>query len=155
MKNLMQGALAGAAGVAGMAGVITSLRRAILSTEELAGAKWHPEKVVEALATRAGYAELDDQTRRRLGDLIHYGYGAIWGAVLAAATRDGPVSPARQGVPLAAALWVLGFGAVLPLVGAHPPFWTWRTSREFLLTGTAHLTWGLGTATVLKALRSP
>lgn len=155
MKNLMQGALAGAAGVAGMAGVITSLRRAILTSDQLAGAKWHPEKVVEALVQRAGYRELGDQTRRRLGDLIHYGYGAMWGAVLASATRGGQISPSRHGVPLAVALWLLGFGAVLPVVGAHPPFWTWKTPREFALTGAAHLTWGVGTATVLKALRAP
>lgn len=128
MKNLMQGALAGAAGVAGMAGVITSSRRAILTSDQLADAKWHPEKVVEALAARAGHGELDDQTRRRLADLIHCGYGAIWDVVLTAATTDRPLSPARHGAPLAVALWMLGFGAVLR-IGAHPPFWTWKPPR--------------------------
>jgi hypothetical protein len=146
--------MAGAAGVAGMAGVITSLRRAILTSEELAGSKWHPEKVVEAVAERAGYAQPDDQTRRRLGDTIHYGYGAMWGVALAMATSGKDVRPIKHGVPMAAGLWGLGFGAVLPAVGAHPPFWTWKTPREFLLTGSAHITWGVATATVLKALRA-
>ncbi len=150
----MRGAVAGAVGVAAMAGVITSLRRALLTTEELAGAKWHPEKVVESLAAKAGYSEIDDRTRRRLGDFIHYGYGAMWGVALALATKDGRPSALRHGAPLAAGLWGLGFGAVLPAVGAHPPFWTWKTPREFILTGTAHLTWGVTTATVLRGLRS-
>ena len=154
MRNLMHGAIAGAAGVAGMAGVITSLRRAILTTEELAGSKWHPEKVVEALAEKAGQETPDDQTRRRLGDTIHYGYGAMWGAALAIATSDRSISPIGHGVPMAAGLWALGFGAVLPAVGAHPPFWTWKTRREFILTGSAHLTWGVATATIIKALRA-
>jgi len=66
MRELVRGAIAGAAGVAGMAGVITSLRRAILTREQLAGAKWHPEKVVESLAAKAGYGELDDQGPEQL-----------------------------------------------------------------------------------------
>ena len=153
MHELIRGSIAGTAGVAGMAGVITSLRRALLSTAELAGSKWHPEKVVEAIAARTGIGTPDDQTRRRIGDAIHYGYGAMWGAAFATATPNAALRPIGHGVPMAAALWGLGFGAVLPAVGAHPPFWAWKSPREFVLTGAAHLTWGIATVTVLKALR--
>jgi hypothetical protein len=154
LRNLIRGAIAGTAGVAGMAGVITTLRRALLTNEQLAGTKTHPEKVVEAMAARAGIDELDDQTRRRLGDTIHFGYGALWGAVFATGMRRNDIHPLTQGAALGAGLWAAGFGAVLPALKAHPPFWQWTGSREFVLTSSAHVAYGIATATVLKALRN-
>lgn len=132
-----------------MAGTITTLRRALLTSEQLAASRTHPEKIVQRVADAAGAGELDDQTRRRLGDLIHFGYGATWGAVLAAVTRNRGVLVKRDGLALGLGLWIFGFNLLLPAIGAHPGTWTWKR-REYVLTLSAHTAYGLVTAAVLR-----
>jgi hypothetical protein len=146
------GALAGLAGVAGMGGVATSLRRLTLPKEKIEGKKLHPEFVVEALAAKAEIDELDDLTRRQAAETIHYGYGAFWGAVAAVVTSDRDIAPLAGGAALAAPLWAVGFGALLPALGAHQPFWKWGP-REYMMTGIAHLTYGTVTMATIKLLR--
>ncbi|MGH3440569.1 MAG: hypothetical protein ACRDUY_00685 [Nitriliruptorales bacterium] len=148
--GLLRGAGAGVIGVAGMAGAITTLRRAILPPDH--EVKTHPENVVERAYGLAGRAEeLDIVTRRRLGDLIHYGYGAAWGAAYAAATAGRRPHPLVGGPVLAAGLWGLGFCVMFPATGVHPGPWRWE-GREFLLTGVAHAVYGAVMALVLDAL---
>lgn len=145
----MRGAAAGLAGVAAMAGVITTMRRWLLTSEQLAASRTHPEKIVQRIADTMGAGELDDQTRRRLGDIIHFGYGATWGAILSIRTSDREIRIGRDGLTLGLGLWVFGFNVLLPLIRAHPGSWTWKR-REFALTLAAHTTYGLTTAAALK-----
>ena len=152
MRTMTRGAVAGMVGVAAMAGVITTLRRALLTSEELANSRTHPEKIVQRLADTAEMGTLDDQTRRQLGDVIHFGYGATWGAVLAAMTEDREIDIGRDGLALGLGLWAFGFNVLLPAIGAHPGTWTWKR-REFVLTLSAHATYGVVTAAALRALR--
>ena len=136
-----------------MAGVIGTLRRALLTSEELAASQTHPEKIVQRLADLAGAGTLDDLTRRRLADLIHFGYGATWGAVLARLTDDRQVAIVRDGLPFALGLWVFGFNVLLPGLGAHPGTWKWKR-REFVLTLSAHGAYGLATAATLRLFQA-
>ncbi len=152
MGNTKAGAVAGLVGVAAMAGVITTLRRALLTSEQLAASRTHPEKIVQRIADQADMGTLEDQTRRRLGDLIHFGYGATWGAILAAATRNRQVRITGDGLALGLGLWAFGFNVMLPAMGAHPGTWTWKR-REFVLTLSAHIAYGIATAGTLRLLR--
>lgn len=147
-----RGPLAGLLGVAAMAGTITTLRRALLTSEQLAASRTHPEKIVQRVADTAGIGDLEDRTRRRLGDLIHFGYGATWGTALAVATRDRQINVTRDGLVLGLGLWAFGFNVLLPAIGAHPGTWTWKR-REFVLTLSAHTAYGLVTAGALKLFR--
>lgn len=149
---IVYGAIAGLAGVAGMGGVATSLRRLTLPQEQLDGRKLHPEKVVEALVAKSGGDELSPLQRRQAAETIHYGYGAFWGVVLALMVRTRRINPLSNGAGLAAPLWAVGFGVMLPGIDAHPPFWKWG-AREYQMTGVAHLVYGVVTASVIKLLR--
>lgn len=150
MRTALRGAAAGSVGVACMVGVITTLRRGLLTREQLATAHTHPEKVVARLADVLDLGELDDRTVRRAGDAIHFGYGAAWGAVLALATEGRGVRP-RHGALLAGGLWTLGFNVLMPGLGIQPGPWTWR-GREFVLTLSAHAAYGAGTVGALRLL---
>jgi uncharacterized membrane protein YagU involved in acid resistance len=146
-----RGAVAGLWGVAGMAGVITTLRRALVPPDEVTIT--HPEKVVLRIRQALGVEdELDVMTRRRLGDALHFGFGATWGAVYAIATRKREVDPLLGGAAAGSALWLTAFWGYMPALGVHPGAWTWD-KREYVLTGSAHLAFGMTMATVLKALR--
>ncbi len=140
------------AGTAAMVGVITTLRRALLSSEQLAAAKTHPEKIVERGVDMMNLGTLKDQTRRQLGDAIHFGYGASWGVALATMTDSKGVHPVGHGLALAGGLWAFGFNVLMPGLGVQAGPWTWKR-REFVLTISAHLAYGIGTAGVLKLLR--
>jgi len=152
MKDLVQGTVAGLIGVSAMVGVITTLRRTLLTTEQLNAAKTHPEKIVERVAAVAGFEELDDQTRRHFGDLIHFGYGATWGAVYAVLTRNASINPVTGGLALAGGLWTFGFNVLMPALGVQAGPWTWG-KREFVLTISAHAAYGLVTTGTLNQLR--
>ena len=135
-----------------MVGVITTLRRWLLTSEQLAQSQTHPEKIVQRLADIAGSGELGDRTRRRYGDLLHFGYGALWGSILAWTVRSRDVRVTRDGATLGLGLWVFGFNVLLPALGAHRGPWTWRR-REFVLTLSAHTAYGVMTAAALRHLR--
>jgi hypothetical protein len=132
-----------------MAGVITTLRRWLLTSEQLAASRTHPEKIVQRIADQMDAGALEDQTRRRLGDLIHYGYGATWGAILAVAGSGRDIRVVRDGLGLGLGLWAFGFNVLLPAMGAHPGTWTWKR-REFVLTLSAHVAYGLATTAALR-----
>lgn len=150
--NTAKGAAAGLIGVAAMAGVITTMRRWLLTSGQLAASQTHPEKIVQRIAHIGGAGDLDARTRRRLGDLIHFGYGATWGVVLARITSDRPIRIARDGLALGLGLWAFGFNVLLPAIGAHPGTWTWKR-REFALTLAAHTTYGIATAAALELMK--
>lgn len=145
--------MAGLCGVFAMVGVITTMRRWLLSSEQLATSQTHPEKIVQRLAEVSGAGTLDGRTRRRLGDLVHFGYGATWGAALAFAVRSRDIRIGRDGTTLGLGLWTFGFNLLLPVLKAHPGPWTWR-HREFALTLAAHGAYGLTTAAVLHHFRN-
>lgn len=144
------GIAAGLWGVAGMAGTITTLRRSLVPPgEEIVT---HPERVVERVREVLGYEdEIDTITRRRLADILHFGFGATWGMVYALATRRRAIDPLKGGATTGAVLWLTAFWGYMPALGVQPGAWTWE-KREYLLTGSAHLAYGMTMATVLETL---
>lgn len=149
-RTAVNGAVAGLLGVTAMGGVGLTVRRAFLDPDK--PMKTHPEQVVERLSELAGRRDhLDVRTRRRLGDLIHFGFGALQGAVFAHLVRDRDVDPLVAGPAFAAGLWVAGFCGYLPALKMHEPPWRWHP-LEFLITGGTHTTYGIVTALSLKAL---
>lgn len=147
------GAIAGLWGVAGMAGVITTLRRALVPPDKLV--ETHPEKVVERAWQAAGgdVNDLDVMTRRRLGDVLHFGFGASWGALYALASQQRELDPVKSGILVGAALWTGAFCGYMPLLGIQEGAWRWQ-GRELLLTGSAHAAYGVTMAVVLRSLRT-
>jgi hypothetical protein len=101
-------------------------------------------RFVQRLAEHLG-ASLPHPARWVLGTLFHYGYGAGWGALYAAAL--GLLPPRRRppalagGAALGVALWVLAFG---PL-GAAVQSGTERPPRRRPWTGNV-LTWSVALA---------
>ena len=78
----IRGAVAGLIGVAAMAGVITTLRRALLTSEQLAASRTHPEKIVQTIADKTQFVvdnrypgmmiwELAHDTREAATSLLH------------------------------------------------------------------------------------
>jgi hypothetical protein len=105
--------------------------------------------LVLRLADALRLEKLDDRTMRRAGDVIHFAYGAMWGAILALATKGRDLRPLRDGALLAGGLWTFGFAILMPGLKVQSGPWTW-TGREFVLTLSAHAAYGAGTVGALR-----
>lgn len=87
----------------------------------------------------------------RLTNLMHWGYGPAWGAQLAlvAAVRGQRLTPA-SGLAFGTLVWASDY-VTLPVLGVYQPIW--RYPRRALFEDlTAHLFFGVGTATVLRVI---
>ncbi|HYK42636.1 MAG TPA: DUF1440 domain-containing protein [Thermoanaerobaculia bacterium] len=79
------------------------------------------EKAAEALAEQFG-VYLDDASRKRLGTVLHYAFGATLGAFYGAAVEVSPRVAAGAGVPFGAAVWLAADEVGMPAMGfARPP----------------------------------
>lgn len=160
IATLVEGAIAGAIG----AGVQTLFFRATKSVapapppdafeppEALQKHEGETETVarrlVEELARRG---PLSPEAKRKAGKLVHYGFGAGWGALYALLRASAPRLWSPLGVAgYSAAVWVAADNVILPLfrVAAWPHRYPLRTHAYAL---TAHLAWGAGVAGTLAA----
>jgi hypothetical protein len=92
------------------------------------------------------------ETRKRLGQAVHWGYGIAVGGLYGALRPDRHDYELPTGLGYGTALWLLGDEVAVPLLGlakgptAHPP----RGHAQAL---GAHLVYGLATSAATKALR--
>lgn len=104
------------------------------------------KRLVEGLFER----ELPAQRARLVNNLTHWAAGMLGGVqygILAGSLRTPRI---RYGVPFGASVWAAGY-VVLPAAKLYKPIWEYdRTTLAKDLS--AHLVYGLGTATVLRLL---
>lgn len=155
MKKLigpsLRGFAAGTVGTVAMGGMSFLLRRMVEPNQPIG--KTHYEKVVEWAAEKAGKEEeIDPASRVRQGEMLHLGFGALWGLVLALLLRRRQVRPLLHGSIFGATLWTGAFGGYLPALGISRSFRE-MNAYEFLRTVVCHLTYAVTTATFLKAFR--
>jgi hypothetical protein len=104
------------------------------------------KRLVEGLFER----ELPAHRARLVNNLTHWGAGLLGGVqygIVAGSLRTPRI---RYGVPFGASVWAAGY-VVLPAAKLYKPIWEYdRTTLAKDLS--AHLVYGLGTATVLRLL---
>ncbi len=114
------------------------------------------ENATEAVG-RIGYDavtghEPDEETRHRLGQAVHWGYGVLLGGLYGALRPEAGLPDIAGGLGYGTAAWVLGDEVMVPLLGlsegptAHP----WQEHATAL---GAHLVYGTITAAATQALR--
>ncbi|HEY5262456.1 MAG TPA: hypothetical protein VIJ33_10105 [Solirubrobacteraceae bacterium] len=106
------------------------------------------KRLVEGLFQR----ELSPDQARLVNNVTHWGYGMLAGlqyGVVAGSLRNPRV---LYGLPFGAIVWATGY-VVLPAAKLYQPIWEYdrRTLGKDL---SAHLVFGLGTATALRLLSS-
>jgi len=88
-----------------------------------------------------------------VNNLVHWGFGMANGAqyaLLAASRREPRI---RYGLPFAVGVWSTGY-AVLPALKVYKPIWEYET-KTLARDLSAHLVYGLATATAFKLLARP
>ena len=108
-------------------------------------------RLVEDLAQRG---PLDETQKARLGEAVHYGFGAGWGGLYGLVRASYPRAWSAGGVgAFSLAVWMLGDNVLLPafrLAGLPHRY----PVRSHAYAAAAHLAYGAGTALALLAADS-
>ena len=107
------------------------------------------KRLVEGLFER----KLPAERARLVNNITHWAFGILGGAqygIVAGSLRTPRI---RYGLPFGAGVWTVGY-VVLPAAKLYQPIWEydWVTLTKDL---SAHLVYGLGTATALRLLAGP
>lgn len=96
--------------------------------------------------------EPDEQEKKRLGTLIHYGFGGATGAAYGAAVEIEPAVSAGAGAPFGAAVWALADEVAVPAAGLSkfPTEYPLSVHAQSFVT---HLVYGAMTDGVRRMLR--
>lgn len=143
--DVLSGALAGAAGSWLMSPVQKAITQRIpeqakerekaVSPEESA-----PMKVGRVALEQVG-VEVPEEARPKLGQVVHFAYGTLWGAAYGLLRHRFPRLPRASGLLFGAALWLLGDELMLPALDLAPP--APRFPKETHLRAlAAHLAYG-------------
>ena len=104
------------------------------------------KRLVEGLFDR----ELPPQRARLVNNITHWAYGILGGVQYGIVAGSLPTPRIRYGLPFGAGVWAAGY-VVLPAAKLYQPIW--KYDRATLTKDlSAHLVYGLGTATVLRLL---
>ena len=145
MKRVLSPALAGLVGTALMTIAMEMLWRRLPARQQY---PLPPREIIEQTLPRALGRDADDDARRRLTLLAHFGFGAAAAVVFASLFRSrSPVLGAAYGLLVWAASylgWIPAFGILRP-AHSHP------AQRNALMIAV-HLVWGAWMALSLGAL---
>ena len=160
---VVRGLAAGAVGTAGMdAFLFARYRRGggktgVAEWESSAGlSNWEDAPAPAHIGKRIVEGVFDIKlppTRARLvNNLMHWGYGILNGAQYGLVAGSLPAPRIRYGLPFGAAVWASSY-VILPAAKLYDPIW--KYDRKTLANDlSAHLVYGLGTATTLQMLSS-
>jgi putative membrane protein len=157
----LRGALAGA--IAGLVGAYAMERfQAIWSETQkrarpkqiASAAKDEPTtvKAAERVAETLLHTELPEELKPVAGEAVHYGMGALSGAIYGAVAEVLPIVRAGNGLFFGAVLWLVADETAVSAVGlakrpsAYPP-----STHAYALS--SHLVYGFVTETVRRVLR--
>jgi hypothetical protein len=104
------------------------------------------KRLVEGLFRR----ELAPQRAALVNNITHWAYGMLGGALYGIVAESLRTPRIRYGLPFGASVWATSY-AVLPAAKLYEPIWEYdrKTLAKDL---SAHLVYGLGTATALRVL---
>jgi hypothetical protein len=129
---VIRGVIAGAVGTAAMDGFLYARHRLGGGTQdpltwELGGpSDWEsvsaPAQVGRRLVEGFTQRPLDARWARLTNNVMHWGYGAAWGAMLGLVGGSLPRVRLACGPVLGAAVWGSGY-VVLPVAGLYQPLW--------------------------------
>ena len=101
-----------------------------------------PAVLADRVARYLGYGPLDAETKLRIQNAVHYGFGACAGSAYGALAEAFPAVTAGAGTAAGAGLYMTSHGSTLPLLRIQEP--PWRLPRAaFAWELASHLLFGV------------
>lgn len=132
-------------------------RQGALDDISLVGQQAEDDEASTEAVGRIGYRvttghEPDEETRERLGQAVHWGYGVLLGSLYGALRADVDGPDLIGGLGYGTAAWVLGDEIMVPMLGlAEGP--TAHGVNDHAMALGAHLVYGAATASATQALK--
>jgi len=155
-----RGALAGAVGTLAMDLVWyarskpASGQKAFVEWEFSAKPDWNevsaPGQVGKRLVEGFLQHELEPTWAPLMNNVMHWGYGLLWGAQYGIVAGTFPVRSSRLGLLLGPTVWATSY-VVLPLAKLYKPIWEYD-AKTLAKDLSAHMAYGLGTAAAFRIL---
>jgi hypothetical protein len=90
-------------------------------------------------------------TRRAVAIPLHFGFGAVAGAVFGATVGRTRVTPALTAIPFAMLVWLVSYLGWIPAANILSPA-TEHPARRNVLMIVAHVVWGVATGACFRAI---
>ena len=99
-------------------------------------------QAASSLAQAVSGRRLSDPGKRLGGSMVHYGFGALTGALYGVSSELQPAAAAAAGLPFGAAVWLIADEVGVPLAGFAGPPTEYPLARHASALGS-HLAFGL------------
>ena len=148
-RAIMDGALGGVIGTAGMSAFMLAAGKAGLMVEQ------PPDAIAGAALDAAGVEMRDEEQQDALATLLHFGFGTSCGALFGVLHRRLPfrVPAALHGMVYAFLIWATSYQGWIPALGIMPPASRDHPRRPLTMI-IAHFIYGALLGTVV-ARRNP
>jgi len=158
---IVKGAVAGA--IAGLAGALameqfqawwSATEKRLAPAQRAGAAKDEPATVqaAERISETVLHQELPEKAKPVAGEVVHYGMGALSGAIYGVAAEVVPPVRTGNGLAFGAALWWIADNTAVPDLGlGTPPDKTPPSTHAYALA--SHLVYGAVTETVRRLVR--
>ncbi len=149
VKAVLDGALGGVVGTAGMSVFMLAAGKAGLMGEQ------PPDKIAGAALDAVGVHEPDEKTQDAMATVLHFGFGIGCGTLFGVLHRRLPfrVPAALHGVVFALLIWATSYQGWIPGLNIMPPASEDRSDRPRIML-LVHLVYGALLGTVV-ARRQP
>ena len=87
---------------------------------------------------------IPERWARLTNNLVHWGYGAAWGAAFGVAAGSAARVSKGSGLILGSAVWLSSY-VTLPIAGLYKPMWEYKP-KDLAPDLASHLVYGIGTA---------
>jgi hypothetical protein len=137
MRAILDGALGGVVGTAGMSAFMLAAGKAGLMGEH------PPDTIAGAALDAVGIRQQDEEAQNALAILLHFGFGISCGMLFGVLHRRLPLRlpAALHGMIFAAIIWVTSYQGWIPALGIMPPASEDRPDRPRIML-LAHLIYG-------------
>ncbi|HEY7908511.1 MAG TPA: DUF6789 family protein [Thermomicrobiales bacterium] len=149
IRAILDGALGGVVGTAGMSAFMLAAGKAGLMGEH------PPDTIAGAALDAVGVQQQDEEALDALAILLHFGFGVSCGTLFGLLHRRLPfrVPAALHGMVFASIIWVTSYQGWIPALGIMPPASEDRPDRPRVML-LAHLVYGAILGNIV-ARRSP
>ena len=110
------------------------------------------ERTANFIAHKAFDRDLSKEEKRNAGEIAHYAFGGITGALYGAATEVWPDAGVGVGVPFGAAVWIAADEIAVPVMGLSKPAQDYPLSKHAYALAS-HLVYGATAELSRRAVR--
>jgi uncharacterized membrane protein YagU involved in acid resistance len=121
--------------------------------ETLRDNEYPPEVLAEKISETIAGVELNKEQKQKYGNIVHWGYGIMWGGIYGGLNGRVPLVDVANGLGFGTGMWLIGDEMMTPLMGLSPSSteFPWQNHARAFVN---HLAYGATLGLTHNLLRS-